>query len=124
MGIGLQVGVGRAQAGRLVPWHNDIGQYSGRGKSNGAGRGSGPGPEQAAATSHKEGRESPTRGCSSAGEGKSRLVGDVAFDECVAFAGAITPVPGGVGPMTIANLLANTLRAAHARAGLPGPEGA
>ena len=44
--------------------------------------------------------------------GKSRLVGDVAFDEAVKVAGAITPVPGGVGPMTIACLLANTLQAA------------
>jgi methylenetetrahydrofolate dehydrogenase (NADP+)/methenyltetrahydrofolate cyclohydrolase len=44
-----------------------------------------------------------------------RLVGDVAFDEAAAVAGAITPVPGGVGPMTIACLLENTLRAAEAR---------
>ncbi len=43
------------------------------------------------------------------GEGKTRLVGDVAFDEAVEVAGAITPVPGGVGPMTIACLLANTV---------------
>ncbi|MDP5349618.1 MAG: bifunctional methylenetetrahydrofolate dehydrogenase/methenyltetrahydrofolate cyclohydrolase FolD, partial [Paracoccaceae bacterium] len=43
-----------------------------------------------------------------AGEGKTRLVGDVDFDSAVAVAGAITPVPGGVGPMTIACLLANT----------------
>lgn len=42
-----------------------------------------------------------------------RLVGDVAFDEVMEIAGAITPVPGGVGPMTIAMLLKNTLRAAH-----------
>jgi len=54
--------------------------------------------------------------------GRTRLVGDVAFDEA-AHAGAITPVPGGVGPMTIACLLANTLTAAHRRAGLPDPEG-
>jgi methylenetetrahydrofolate dehydrogenase (NADP+)/methenyltetrahydrofolate cyclohydrolase len=48
-----------------------------------------------------------------AGEGgKSRLVGDVAFAEGVRVAGAITPVPGGVGPMTIACLLGNTLQAA------------
>ena len=46
------------------------------------------------------------------GEGKTRLVGDVAFAEAATIAGAITPVPGGVGPMTIAMLLANTLRAA------------
>jgi methylenetetrahydrofolate dehydrogenase (NADP+) / methenyltetrahydrofolate cyclohydrolase len=45
-------------------------------------------------------------------DGKSRLVGDVAFDEASAVAGAITPVPGGVGPMTIACLLRNTLQAA------------
>ena len=45
-------------------------------------------------------------------EGKTRLVGDVAFDEAVEHAGAITPVPGGVGPMTIACLLRNTLVAA------------
>jgi len=44
-----------------------------------------------------------------------RLVGDVAFEECLATAGAITPVPGGVGPMTIACLLENTLEAALAR---------
>jgi methylenetetrahydrofolate dehydrogenase (NADP+)/methenyltetrahydrofolate cyclohydrolase len=54
---------------------------------------------------------------------KGRLVGDVAFDEVVAVAGAITPVPGGVGPMTIAVLLRNTLVAAHRHAGLPAPEG-
>jgi len=42
-----------------------------------------------------------------------RLVGDVAFDEALKIAGAITPVPGGVGPMTIAMLLRNTLRAAR-----------
>lgn len=47
-----------------------------------------------------------------------RLVGDVAFDECAAVAGAITPVPGGVGPMTIACLLENTLDAALRRRGL------
>ena len=56
-------------------------------------------------------------------DGKSRLVGDVAFDEAVEFAGAITPVPGGVGPMTIACLLRNTVVAAHRRAGLVDPEG-
>lgn len=47
------------------------------------------------------------------GEGKSRLVGDAAFKECVEVAGAITPVPGGVGPMTIAMLMANTIIAAN-----------
>ena len=54
---------------------------------------------------------------------KGRLVGDVAFAEVSAVAGAITPVPGGVGPMTIAVLLRNTLVAAHHNAGLPAPEG-
>ncbi len=44
-------------------------------------------------------------------EGKSRLIGDVAFDEAIDIAGAISPVPGGVGPMTIACLLHNTLQA-------------
>ena len=58
-----------------------------------------------------------------AGEGKTRLVGDVAFDEAAAVAGAITPVPGGVGPMTIAMLLRNTLVAACRRQGLAEPEG-
>jgi methylenetetrahydrofolate dehydrogenase (NADP+)/methenyltetrahydrofolate cyclohydrolase len=53
--------------------------------------------------------------------GKPRLVGDVAFAEASEVAGAITPVPGGVGPMTIACLLANTVRAACAVAGLPAP---
>jgi methylenetetrahydrofolate dehydrogenase (NADP+)/methenyltetrahydrofolate cyclohydrolase len=57
-----------------------------------------------------------------AGEGgKSRVVGDVAYAEAVERAGAITPVPGGVGPMTIACLLVNTLRAACAAHGLPAP---
>jgi methylenetetrahydrofolate dehydrogenase (NADP+) / methenyltetrahydrofolate cyclohydrolase len=55
------------------------------------------------------------------GDGKSRIVGDVAFAEVSEVAGAITPVPGGVGPMTIACLLANTVRAACALAGLPAP---
>lgn len=50
-----------------------------------------------------------------AGNGKTRLVGDCAFDECRSIAGAITPVPGGVGPMTIACLLQNTLTAAQRR---------
>lgn len=58
-----------------------------------------------------------------AGSEKTRLVGDVAFDEAVEHAGAITPVPGGVGPMTIAVLLRNTLFAAHARAGSAPPTG-
>ena len=50
--------------------------------------------------------------------GKTRLVGDVAFDEAEAIAGAITPVPGGVGPMTVACLLDNTVPAAKRLAGL------
>jgi len=53
--------------------------------------------------------------------GKTRLVGDVAFKEAVEVAGAITPVPGGVGPMTVVCLLVNTLRAACAITGLPRP---
>jgi methylenetetrahydrofolate dehydrogenase (NADP+)/methenyltetrahydrofolate cyclohydrolase len=56
-------------------------------------------------------------------DGKSRLVGDVAFDDAAQVAGAITPVPGGVGPMTIACLLRNTVVAAYRRAGLTDPEG-
>jgi len=56
-------------------------------------------------------------------EGKTKLVGDVAFAEAVEVAGAITPVPGGVGPMTIAMLLRNTLVAAHRREGMADPEG-
>ncbi len=54
-------------------------------------------------------------------DGRPRLVGDVDFAEAVEVAGAITPVPGGVGPMTLACLLVNTLRAACAIAGLPTP---
>lgn len=57
------------------------------------------------------------------GEGKMRLVGDVHFESAVKVAGAITPVPGGVGPMTIACLLANTLTACTRSKGLPEPEG-
>jgi methylenetetrahydrofolate dehydrogenase (NADP+)/methenyltetrahydrofolate cyclohydrolase len=54
-------------------------------------------------------------------DGKARLVGDVAYQEALAVAGAITPVPGGVGQMTVACLLVNTLRAACAIRGLPAP---
>src|SRR5271170_6120453 len=54
-------------------------------------------------------------------DGKAKLYGDVAFDEAKEVAGAITPVPGGVGPMTIACLLANTVRAACTLSGLPAP---
>lgn len=56
------------------------------------------------------------------GEGKTRLVGDVAYEEAAAVAGAITPVPGGVGPMTIACLLANTITTASLIHGLVPPE--
>ena len=56
------------------------------------------------------------------GEGKMRLVGDVAFNEAKAVAGAITPVPGGVGPMTIAVLLRNTVEAACRRHGWEIPD--
>ncbi|MEH6738030.1 MAG: bifunctional methylenetetrahydrofolate dehydrogenase/methenyltetrahydrofolate cyclohydrolase FolD [Sulfitobacter sp.] len=57
------------------------------------------------------------------GEGKTKLVGDVHFESCAAVAGAITPVPGGVGPMTIACLLANTVTACCRANGLAEPEG-
>lgn len=57
------------------------------------------------------------------GEGKTKLVGDVDFESCAAVAGAITPVPGGVGPMTIACLLANTVTACCRANGLAEPEG-
>jgi methylenetetrahydrofolate dehydrogenase (NADP+)/methenyltetrahydrofolate cyclohydrolase len=56
-------------------------------------------------------------------DGKSRLVGDVDFAAASERAAAITPVPGGVGPMTIAMLLRNTLMAAHRRSGFLDPEG-
>lgn len=55
------------------------------------------------------------------GEGKSKLVGDVAFAEAAEIAGVITPVPGGVGPMTIAMLMANTVIAAYRKAGRKPP---
>ncbi|WP_291845544.1 bifunctional methylenetetrahydrofolate dehydrogenase/methenyltetrahydrofolate cyclohydrolase FolD [Maricaulis sp.] len=61
--------------------------------------------------------EAPERG-----EGKTRLVGDAAFDEIVGHAGWITPVPGGIGPMTIAMLLRNTVIAAALRAKLAMPD--
>ena len=54
---------------------------------------------------------------------RNRLVGDVGYESASEVAGAITPVPGGVGPMTIAVLMRNTLVAACARAGLPAPVG-
>jgi len=58
------------------------------------------------------------------GKEKGKLVGDVDYDEAVEVAGAITPVPGGVGPMTIAVLLRNTIVAAHRNEGLDLPEDA
>ena len=57
------------------------------------------------------------------GDGKTRLVGDVDFDSCAEVAGAVTPVPGGVGPMTIACLLANTLAACCRANALDEPKG-
>ncbi len=56
------------------------------------------------------------------GSGKTRLAGDVDFAAAVTVAGAITPVPGGVGPMTIACLLRNTLVAACRQNGIAPPE--
>lgn len=56
-------------------------------------------------------------------EGKTKLVGDVDYDACAEIAGHITPVPGGVGPMTIASLLRNTIFAACARRGWAVPDG-
>jgi len=67
--------------------------------------------------------EAPERGTNDDGSVKTRLVGDCHFESCAAVAGAITPVPGGVGPMTIACLLANTLTACCRTNGLPEPEG-
>ncbi len=55
-------------------------------------------------------------------DGKSRIVGDCDYASCASVAGSITPVPGGVGPMTIACLLHNTVRAACARRGIAVPE--
>ena len=60
----------------------------------------------------------PSRDADKAAQGKTRVVGDVAFEEAAAVAGRITPVPGGVGPMTIACLLANTYTAACRSAGI------
>ena len=60
----------------------------------------------------------PSRDPVKAADGKTRLVGDVAFDEATGVAGRITPVPGGVGPMTIACLLANTYMAACRSVGI------
>lgn len=65
----------------------------------------------------------PARDPEAAAAGKTRIVGDVAYAEAAAVAGAITPVPGGVGPMTIACLLSNTVTAACRSAGVPVPAG-
>ena len=61
----------------------------------------------------------PARDPEAAAAGKTRIVGDVDFEAALAVAGAITPVPGGIGPMTIACLLDNTLIAARRQMGLP-----
>ena len=74
------------------------------------------GRDQAVAQEHGDGHRADP-----AGHGRDRA-GDVDFASAAEVAGAITPVPGGVGPMTIAVLLRNTLVAAHARAGLKPPE--
>lgn len=66
--------------------------------------------------------EAPEKGTNEDGSVKTRLVGDVHFASCVERAGAITPVPGGVGPMTIACLLANTVTACCRAKGLPEPD--
>ena len=81
-------------------------------------------PKSSAATGSSRARPSSTSASTgvTGDGGKSRIVGDVDFAEAVEVAGAITPVPGGVGPMTIACLLANTLRAACMQAGLPAPD--
>ena len=60
----------------------------------------------------------PSKDPQKAAEGKTRLVGDVAYGEALEIASAITPVPGGVGPMTIAFLLKNTLKACEAIEGV------
>ena len=65
--------------------------------------------------------DAPDKGMKEDGSPKTRLVGDVNFDEAKQVAGAITPVPGGVGPMTIANLLRNTVIAACRQKGLTDP---
>ena len=67
--------------------------------------------------------EAPETGLNEGATPKTRLVGDCHYESCAAVAGAITPVPGGVGPMTIACLLANTVTACCRANGLPEPEG-
>ncbi|RFC65235.1 bifunctional methylenetetrahydrofolate dehydrogenase/methenyltetrahydrofolate cyclohydrolase FolD [Fulvimarina endophytica] len=66
--------------------------------------------------------EAADKGANADGSPKTRLVGDVAYDEAAAKARAITPVPGGVGPMTIGMLMANTLRSAYRAAGREAPK--
>ena len=67
--------------------------------------------------------DAPEKGTLEDGRVKTRLVGDCHFDSCAEVAGAITPVPGGVGPMTIACLLANTVTACCRANGLAEPDG-
>ncbi|WP_424988172.1 bifunctional methylenetetrahydrofolate dehydrogenase/methenyltetrahydrofolate cyclohydrolase FolD [Microbulbifer sp. S227A] len=67
--------------------------------------------------------DAPEKGTNADGSVKTRLVGDCHYESCAAVAGAITPVPGGVGPMTIACLLANTLTACCRANNLPEPNG-
>ena len=67
--------------------------------------------------------DAPEKGTREDGSVKTRLVGDCHYDSCAEVAGAITPVPGGVGPMTIACLLANTLTACCRANGLEAPQG-
>ncbi|MAU94670.1 MAG: bifunctional methylenetetrahydrofolate dehydrogenase/methenyltetrahydrofolate cyclohydrolase FolD [Fulvimarina sp.] len=66
--------------------------------------------------------DAPEKGLTDDGKPKTRLVGDVNYAEAAAKAAAITPVPGGVGPMTIAMLMANTLRSACRAAGITPPK--
>ena len=66
--------------------------------------------------------DAPEKGTNEDGSPKTRLVGDVAYDEAAEKAKAITPVPGGVGPMTIGMLMANTLRSAYRAAGKEAPK--
>jgi methylenetetrahydrofolate dehydrogenase (NADP+)/methenyltetrahydrofolate cyclohydrolase len=65
----------------------------------------------------------PARDAAAAAAGKTRLCGDVLYEEAMGVAAAVTPVPGGVGPMTIACLLLNTLTAACKSRGLAVPAG-
>jgi methylenetetrahydrofolate dehydrogenase (NADP+)/methenyltetrahydrofolate cyclohydrolase len=67
--------------------------------------------------------DAPEKGTNEDGSVKTRLVGDCHYESCAEVAGAITPVPGGVGPMTIACLLANTVTACCRANGLSEPDG-